>query len=77
MKLIIDIPKYVYEVCLGHGDIVYQYIAKGTPYEERPTGEWVHNVNGTFECSRCGIKHSKANYCPDCGAKMYKGGEEE
>ena len=38
--------------------------------EIRPTGEWINNLNGTFECSRCGIKHSKANYCPNCGADM-------
>lgn len=31
MKLIIDIPEYIYKLCQGHGDIVYRYIAKGTP----------------------------------------------
>lgn len=28
--------------------------------------------NGTFKCSNCGKLHSKANYCPNCGAKMDK-----
>lgn len=31
MKLIIDIPEYIYKLCQGHGDPVYAYIAKGTP----------------------------------------------
>lgn len=35
-------------------------------------GRWINNQNGTFECSKCGIKHSKSNYCPNCGVKMIK-----
>ena len=31
MKLIIDIPEYIYKFCQGHGDIIYKYIAKGKP----------------------------------------------
>lgn len=53
MKLIIDIPKYVYEACLGHRDTVYQYIAKGTPYEERPRfhlGRLIHPRFGEQDC---------------------------
>ena len=34
MKVIIDIPEYIYKVCQGHGDPVYGYIAKGTPLPE-------------------------------------------
>lgn len=30
MKLVIDIPEYIYKLCQGHGDIVYRYIANGT-----------------------------------------------
>ena len=44
---------------------------------DRPTGEWTDNHNGTFTCDKCGCKHSKSNYCPNCGARMYKGGEDE
>lgn len=43
---------------------------------DRPTGEWIENHNGTFTCDQCGCKHSKSNYCPNCGARM-EGGEEE
>lgn len=32
MKLIIDIPEYIYKLCQGHRDIVYKYIAKGIPF---------------------------------------------
>lgn len=31
MKIVIDIPEYIYEVCQGHRDPIYQYIANGTP----------------------------------------------
>lgn len=31
MKIVIDIPEYIYKLCQGHGDIVYRYIANGTP----------------------------------------------
>lgn len=44
MKLIIDIPEYVYKACLGHRDVVYQYIANGTPYEERPQAEKIEEL---------------------------------
>ena len=33
-------------------------------------GKWVNNQNGTYTCDQCGCKHSRSNYCPDCGAKM-------
>lgn len=46
------------------------------PSADRPTGEWTDNHNGTFTCDQCGCKHSKSNYCPNCGAVM-KGGEDE
>lgn len=31
MKIVIDIPEYIYKLCQDHGDIVYKYIANGTP----------------------------------------------
>lgn len=31
MQIVIEIPEYIYKLCQGHGDIVYKYIAKGTP----------------------------------------------
>ena len=31
MQIVIDIPEYIYKLCQGHGDIVYKYIANGTP----------------------------------------------
>lgn len=37
---------------------------------ENVKGEWFNNMNGTYECSICGIKHSRSNYCPHCGANM-------
>ena len=54
---------------------------------DRPTGEWIEVTNGRggHECSEChsyapsyasGDEHL-SDYCPNCGARMYKGGEEE
>lgn len=36
----------------------------------RQLGLWTDNQNGTFTCSNCGCKHSKSNYCPQCGYEM-------
>ncbi len=36
------------------------------------TGTWIDNHNGTFVCNKCGCKHSKSAYCPDCGRYMLK-----
>ena len=38
--------------------------------KEEKVGKWTNNQNGTFTCSICGCKHSRSNYCPNCGAKM-------
>jgi len=65
-------------------------IKNGTPYEDRPQGEWIENTNifgeGTYECSNCGNPWSlmegtpadnDMNYCPNCGAKMKKEAEND
>ena len=33
-------------------------------------GKWTNNQNGTYECDKCGCKHSRSNYCPSCGCRM-------
>lgn len=55
--------------CLVEGKDV-KPIAPLDESADRPTGEWTDNHNGTFTCDQCGCKHSKSNYCPNCGAKM-------
>ena len=55
MQIVIDIPEYIYKLCQGHGDIVYKYIAKGTPLtpdiladflmEERIRGELKQDIS--------------------------------
>lgn len=37
---------------------------------EQKTGKWVNNRNGTYECSECGCRHGRSNFCPNCGARM-------
>jgi DNA-directed RNA polymerase subunit RPC12/RpoP len=57
---------------------------------DRPQGEWVTEYNGNgwndywnYTCSNCGKKYEradavlyKANFCPNCGARM-KGADDE
>ena len=48
-------------------------------YRKQSEGEWKRGdmpTYGGYKCSACGgnTLHYKANYCPNCGAKM-KGGE--
>ena len=47
------------------------------------TGEWIYSTKQLeivpmWECSCCRIRAAKKfNFCPHCGAKMCKGGDEE
>ena len=47
------------------------------------TGEWIYSTKQLeivpmWECSCCRMRMPKKfNYCPNCGAKMCKGGDEE
>ena len=56
---------------------------------DRPTGKWIHGsyIGGPDyrRCNQCfaeieeiffGFEYD-VNYCPNCGARMYKGGENE
>ena len=57
---------------------------------EAVQGEWmeIEDYNGDihYQCDRCGNefilidgtpKENNYNFCPNCGARMYKGGEDE
>ena len=40
---------------------------------DRPSGEWISNHDGSWNCSECGLRvviYAKRNYCPNFGAKM-------
>ena len=63
MKLMIDIPYeayYTFKCDLGKGNLnaLAEIVAKGTPYEERPQGEWYY---GEDECGQDGW------FCSECG----------
>lgn len=38
----------------------------------RATGKWEITINEDYRCDNCGLITSsyKANYCPNCGARM-------
>ena len=52
---------------------------------ERPTGEWIFKPKDAIElmfakpkCSECGFESADGgNFCGNCGARMYKGGDSE
>lgn len=94
MKLIIDIPEKTnahIRSDYGHGVVGLRYddegilchaVYHGTPYEERPHGEWKYEAYGqylsTYKCSNCGFHGDKQWICcPYCGADMRKEGEAE
>jgi len=66
---------------------IYKYKTKGGTarvykLENRPQGEWIgNNLDGTFkvwDCSECGIHmETRWNFCPNCGADMRKGKNDE
>jgi DNA-directed RNA polymerase subunit RPC12/RpoP len=63
---------------------------RAVPTADRPRGEWNTEYHGNgwndywdYTCSNCGKKYEradavlyKANYCPNCGARM-KGADDE
>lgn len=92
MKIVIDIPDKVWDIAkeYGHLDIcgieLSERVMNGTPYEERPKGEWTideewitptENINDdykvtTYTCPFCGrVEYEPFDYCR-CGADMRK-----
>lgn len=46
---------------------------------DRPTGEWISNNDGSWNCSECGLRvfvYAKGNFCPNRGARM-KGADDD
>ena len=44
-----------------------------SPDDVRGVGKWISNHDGSWNCSKCGLRvliYAKGNYCPNCGAKM-------
>lgn len=87
MKLVIDISKKWYErACKANMSLdgalpIYQAIKEGTPYEERPRGEWEEiyfdNMPRLWDCSECKKRNTwPSDFCPNCGLPMTEKAEE-
>lgn len=94
MKFIIDMSEGdFYSIrsgalyAIGHDrydDIVTDAFKQGTPYEDRPQGEWINHRNdhghNIVDCSLCGKtmqwhdedEDGVPRYCWYCGAKMHQ-----
>ena len=60
-------------------DDVYKAL-EAVPSADRPQGEWKPKHNGYWTCSECGLSflfYAKGNFCPNCGADMRKGADDE
>lgn len=80
MKVVIDIPE------IPTNDKQRWALANGTPYEERPHGEWEYwgspftddTIANSIVCTRCKARYVEIegeafNFCPNCGADMREG----
>ena len=99
MKIVIDIPdeyyKFIKDLQFYHSGRrsgrtiernVINAIKNGTPYEERPQGEWIIEPHSMImRCSLCGNEetaksvgtiNADKHFCSNCGAKMIKEAEE-
>ena len=53
----------------------------GLYYADRPKGEWRFiegDIVGAYDCSNCGkISFRDSDFCPNCGAEMQNGEDDE
>ena len=67
-------------VFVGYGQIPAMINAMPT-IEERKKGKWKDYpiAEGVFQCTVCGVLRigEQSNFCPDCGADMRGGDDEE
>jgi DNA-directed RNA polymerase subunit RPC12/RpoP len=93
MKIVIDIPEKTnahIRSDYGHGikgfrnadrEILFDAIYHGTPYKDRPRGEWEWITEDRYKCTNCNeiitVKEvmNEPQYitCPMCDAKMGEG----
>lgn len=64
--------------CFG-GDTTYCELIVIAPTVEQQQGEWIfhkdYNESCRYGCNQCGnLNNISSNFCPNCGAKMKKGG---
>ena len=57
-------------------------IIRSVPSADRPQGEWIEMYRNGFGsmicmCSKCNFQAPRSNFCPNCGADMRKGTDDE
>ena len=82
MSRLIDADAYIaeFEQMPMVQDAIRKSLEHMPTIEERKTGKWIKNSNGTYSCDKChswipNEQHYYANFCLHCGAVMR--GEEE
>ena len=69
--------KYPSEGCI---EVIEDAI--NVPSADRPQGKWIEMYRNGFGnmicmCSKCSFHASRSHYCPNCGADMRKGADDE
>lgn len=76
--ILVPIAKVVPEDKVVYRKVVFIEDIESLLPADRPTGRWISNHDGSWNCSECGLRvliYAKGNFCPNCGARM-KGGAE-
>ena len=68
-ELVLKYPEVNDMPCI-YADLPNGLDGKHYTLETSRKGHWTNNRNGTYECDKCGCKHSRSKFCPNCGAKM-------
>lgn len=74
-----DIPRYYYEKVVGKMAHEINILKEQLESADAVQGEWKIDEYGIYHCPFCHAINNTVykSFCPNCGARMYKGGDDE